>query len=214
MLVSDGDLFQALMQSANRTVERILSADQVNHLGEILGLTPREIFFGVERLGREGRVELIWGGGLRVPEPRADRPSGEITVGNIGDRAVVVFGDVSGVVGADAIGHRARRSEGFNVSEIRASLAVAAQELRAVTDPTAEAAADQIRMLVAQLHALRNAPANRVEAVKSDIKQRLTALEGMMEPLGKIADAGGKIAPAIGSTVSALHALIKTWVVG
>ncbi|MBF0561020.1 MAG: hypothetical protein HQL37_03175 [Alphaproteobacteria bacterium] len=136
----------------------------------------------VERLSQARRATLLWGGGMQMAEPVVDKPAGGV---NVGDHSTVVIAStVSGVVGAHAVGHGATRSEGVDVGTVLALLVVAVQTLKTA------------------------APAS-LEAAKPDLKQRLTTIQGVLEPLGKIADAGDKLAPAAGIAATAVGALAK-----
>lgn len=195
-------LLRSLLTSASLSGRTELSAEEVNGLAAVLGLSDAVVLQAIERLKTDGFVELHWGG--RVSLTAAGREQGAGTPG-AGAKSINVTNSPNTNVAIDGIAAGQGAVVMSNVAGDLAALLHSLRTLQANPDkPTADAANELAEVAKATLAEVQ-APAPDPERGKDGIARLAGALVRFGEVAGKatsgvqaILDLGTRVVGLIG----------------
>jgi hypothetical protein len=203
MAEKDLELLRALYSASAATgSSEPLPAERVNELGALLALSEEDVFHLVERLRKEGLLEVQWGGKVVLTEKGKERVTGR-TVAAVPGSVSVIFGNIGpGASPSVAVGDHATAGPGatgagaVRIEVPRGDLAAALQALRLAQEelpPEAKAPARELQGELESIHEEMQRP----EPDKPKLEMHLARAEGLLGTINNISKAAaGLFAPA------------------
>lgn len=192
----DDDLLRGLHVALEASRSDALDAALITRMAESLGFHSQDVLTVAERLQADGLIQLRWGGGVALTDKGRVQASGRANQPSIqvGEGAVYVGGSVTNAaVGKGAMKDSVRiESHGIRLGELAAALEL----LRSTSADLKEeerVTAEELEVVVEGV--LEEARQPTPEPPK--LEAHLDRAKGVLERLGSLAEAGGKLAPVL-----------------